>query len=46
VIPDIEPTERPADYLHRIGTVFAQFGADTVDSGIVHGSAISLRTAG
>jgi hypothetical protein len=35
VIPAIEPTERAADYLHRIGTVFAQFGADTVDSGNV-----------
>jgi serine/threonine-protein kinase len=33
VIPDIEPTERPADYLHRIGTVFEQFGGDTQDSG-------------
>jgi serine/threonine-protein kinase len=33
VIPDIEPTERPADYLDRIGTVFARFGGDTQDSG-------------
>jgi hypothetical protein len=35
VIPHRATIERPMDYLTRVGTVFARFGADTQDSGNV-----------
>jgi hypothetical protein len=35
VLPELRPTERIVDYLARVGTVFARFGADTQDSGNV-----------
>jgi serine/threonine protein kinase len=35
VIPHRATTERPMDYLARVGTTFARFGADTQDSGNV-----------
>jgi hypothetical protein len=52
VLPELRPTERIVDYLARVGTVFARFGADTQDSGNVsyglevEGSRYFVKTAG
>lgn len=52
MLPEPRPTERIVDYLARVGSVFARFGADTQDSGnvsyglAVEGSRYFVKTAG